>query len=90
MDVGYMLNLPEVQSGDAAIATHRDQPLILEPGKTYVVELKHVFGYEALESLRKHLAAEKARTGIDFMLIGPGLKMRRASWRDRLMEWALR
>ena len=86
MDVGYMLNLPEVQSGDAAIATHR----VLEPGKTYVVELKHVFGYEALESLRKHLAAEKARTGIDFMLIGPGLKMRRASWRDRLMEWALR
>jgi hypothetical protein len=37
MDVGYALNIPEVQSGDAAIATRRGEPLILEPGKTYVI-----------------------------------------------------
>jgi hypothetical protein len=88
--MGYDLNIPEVASGDAAIAMHHGEPLVLEPGKTYVVELKHVFGYEALESLRKHLAGEKARTGINFIVIGPGLKVRSLGWRDRLMNWALR
>ena len=45
-----------------------------------------------IQALKQRVAeaAEKARTGIDFIVIGPGLKMRRASWRDRLMEWALR
>ena len=88
--MGYELNLPELQSGDAAIATHSGEPLILEPGKTYVVEMKHAFGHEALEHLHKHLLAERERTGVNFILVGPGLRMRPIGWRDRLMNWALR
>jgi hypothetical protein len=40
--------------------------------------------------VHKHLLAERERTGVNFMLVGPGLKMRPLGWRDRLMAWALR
>ena len=89
MDVGYALNIPEVQSGDAAIATRRGEPLIQEPCKTYVIMMTHAFGHEALESLRKHIAVEQERTGINFIIVGPALRVKPLGWRDRLMAWAL-
>ena len=84
MKMGYTLSEVGIAEDGAG------QPLVLEPGKTYVVEMKHAFTHDALLNLKKHLGAEHERTGINFVVVGPGLKVRPASWWERLMVWAMK
>jgi len=81
--MGYTLN-------DVGLAEHGGKALTLEPGKTYVVEMRHAFTHEGLMHLKKHLEAERERTGVNFVVVGPGLSVRPASWWDRLMIWVNR
>jgi len=79
--MGYTLS-------EVGLAEHEGKALVLEPGKTYVVEMRHAFTHEGLLLLKKHLEAEKEKTGVNFIVVGPGLRVRPASWWDRLMAWA--
>ena len=73
---------------DLGLAEHDGAALVLEPGKTYVVEMLRPFPHDGLLHLKDHLKAEEQRTGIKFVIVGPGLHVRPASWWDRLMAWA--
>ena len=51
MKMGYTLS-------DIGLAEHGGKALVLEPGKTYVVEMLHDFPHEGLLHLKQHLEAE--------------------------------
>ena len=64
LTVGLLWELPLAQGGD-----RRREPMKLEPGATYAIQLRRRVSEEELRAIKQHVSAAEHRAGCRFVLL---------------------